>query len=162
MDDVFRRERMQIIYAPSVRQLQDALHCNAMCGYDIQILEALLQTRAKICYLPHKDTPDVINQIILDSVNATRVNSLCEVKSDALVSDTSNIVFEYAFLCKKPSIIALNGIVGIDFSDDRLHMLLQDIAYFAYSLKELRGLVTQLDFLSIESRICKFLQQEWL
>ena len=34
---------MKLVYAPSFRESQDILHANVLCGYDISVLECLLE-----------------------------------------------------------------------------------------------------------------------
>ncbi|MBD5165454.1 hypothetical protein [Helicobacter sp.] len=34
---------MKLVYAPSFRESKDILHANALCGYDISVLECLLE-----------------------------------------------------------------------------------------------------------------------
>ena len=34
---------MKLVYAPSFRECQDILHANVLCGYDISVLECLLE-----------------------------------------------------------------------------------------------------------------------
>lgn len=34
---------MKLVYAPSFRESQDILHANALCSYDISVLECLLE-----------------------------------------------------------------------------------------------------------------------
>ena len=34
---------MKLVYAPSFRESQDILHANFLCGYDISVLECLLE-----------------------------------------------------------------------------------------------------------------------
>ena len=35
---------MKLVYAPSLRESQDILHANVLCGYDISVLECLANT----------------------------------------------------------------------------------------------------------------------
>lgn len=38
---------MKLVYAPSFRESQDILHANVLCGYDISVLECLLEANKK-------------------------------------------------------------------------------------------------------------------
>ncbi|MDE6958798.1 hypothetical protein LS72_005320 [Helicobacter apodemus] len=79
-----------------------------------------------------------------------------------LVSDFSNRIFEYSLSFAKPSIVFLSGITGISFNQDKFYKLLQDCAYFAFSLKDLKDICKTLDFKAKTREIESFLQRDFL
>lgn len=140
---------MQIIYAPSLREIKDSMVTNAMLGYDIALCECLDSAgggaKLEILFLPFCGTPKEYNEIFLESLkhcNIRRISSLKEgIDSSFLVSDFSNIVYAYSLFCKRPSILYLNGFDEAKFGNDRLDLLLNTCVYCAYNQKELRNII---------------------
>lgn len=140
---------MQIIYAPSLREIKDIMITNSTLGYDIALCECLDSAgggaNIEILFLPFCDTKEDYNKKFLDSIkhcNIKRISSLKEgIDSSFLVSDISNIVYAYSLFCKRPSILFLNGFDEAKFGNDKLDLLLNTCVYCAYSHKELRNII---------------------
>ena len=60
-------------------------------------------------------------------------------KNHLLVDDVSNMVFKYAFLTQKPSILCLFGFNGITYpTNDKYYSMLESVTHNVYSLEELK------------------------
>ncbi len=158
---------MKMLYAPSQRIPNDALHNNVICGYEMQVIETLAQAQknTQILYLPHKNTSEVFNEVILEHLKdlpIVRINTLKEgLSADCLVSDMSNYVFAWAFETQKPSIAHLSGFVKIEFSEEPFYKLLDAITTISYSLADLEHHILNLPEIKKE-RLEEFLCKEWM
>ena len=160
---------MKVVYAPSFRGSMDGLHANVVCGFEIMALEVLCEiagSEGEVLYFPHAQTPKIYHTTILQSLKDYPIFQIKQMQktknTDVLVSDFSNRIFEYSLGFAKPSIVFLSGISGITFNKDKFYKLLQDCAYFAFSLKELKSVCKTLDFKAKTQDIQSFLQRDFL
>ncbi|AWI34853.1 hypothetical protein [Helicobacter apodemus] len=160
---------MKVVYAPSFRGSMDDLHTNVVCGFEIGVLESLCEIvgdKGEVLYFPHTQTPKTYHTTILEALKGcpiSHINQMQKAKdTDVLVSDFSNRIFEYSLSFAKPSIVFLSGITGISFNQDKFYKLLQDCAYFAFSLKDLKDICKTLDFKAKTREIESFLQRDFL
>lgn len=160
---------MKVVYALSFRNCIDDLHTNVVCGFEIGVLESLceiLGDKGEVLYLPHTQVPKTYHTTILESLADSPISLIQQMQNvkntDVLVSDFSNRIFEYSLGFAKPSIVFLSGITRISFNQDRFYRLLQDCAYFAFSLKDLKDICKTLDFKAKTREIQSFLQRDFL
>lgn len=160
---------MKIVYAPSFRGAMDDLHTNIVCGFEIGVLEILCEIvgdNGEVLYFPHTKTSKIYHTTILKSLKGYPISQIKQMQraknTDVLVSDFSNRIFEYSLGFAKPSIVFLSGIAGITFNQDKFYKLLQDCAYFAFTLKELKSICKTLDFKAKAQEIQGFLQGDFL
>ncbi len=142
---------MKILYAPMEHQALDLISVNVICGYDMLVLDSLLQCNfiEQILYLPHKKSISELALVrkALKNDKISVIKSLNKAKdSDVLVTDLSNIAFAYSLFYKKPSIYFLPGFTGVAFEGqkDRFFMLMGNFAYFCHSLQGLREMLEEI------------------
>ena len=133
--------KMKVLYAPSKREYNDDLHGNVACGFDVMVLETLVGLEMlEVSYLPHIQTSlkivESIKDIFGDSIDCCKN---APKKIEVVVSDVSNMVFKYAFLTQKPSILCLFGFNGITYpTNDKYYSMLESVTHNVYSLEELK------------------------
>ena len=118
----------------------------------------------KILYLPHSKSNKQYTKKILNAVDDKRLKEIKDIKQaskcDVLVTDVSNLAFSFSLFYKKPSILFLSGFTSLDFGEDRLYKLLENLAYPCYSLSDLKEVLVNLKITSEqkEKKIQEFLE----
>lgn len=142
---------MKLLYAPMERQAHEMISANVICGYDMLVLDTLLQCEfvEQVFYFPHKKSIAEISCVrkALKDDRISTIKSLNKAKdSDVLITDLANIAFAYSLFYKKPSIYFLPGFTGVAFEghQDRLLQLMNDFAFFCHSLQALRDMLAEL------------------
>lgn len=175
---------MKILYAPTYREQNDALHANCLCGYDIQILETLCDAlksqkisrnegggnrllENNVFYLPHPKTPSNYSKVITQSLKGyplKTIKTLSQAKNaNTLVTDVSKLSLVFSMLTKQPSIIFLPSL-NINFGEDRFSQFLLNCCFFANSLETLEHIILAYPQLALEKQanIEKFLEEDLL
>ncbi|MDE6979377.1 MAG: hypothetical protein K2O85_07405 [Helicobacter sp.] len=142
---------MKILYAPMERQAHEMISANVICGYDMFVLDTLLQCEfvEQVFYFPHKKSIAEISCVrkAMKDDRISTIKSLNKAKdSDVLITDLANIAFAYSLFYKKPSIYFLPGFTGVTFEghQDRLLKLMNDFAFFCHSLQALRDMLVEI------------------
>lgn len=141
---------MKLVYAPSLRESQDILHANVLCGYDISVLECLANSggggQNKILYLPNPKTPKSYHKVILDSLPSVKsIKSLQNAKGcDTLITDFSTLALCFNLQFLKPSVLFLPCFTSVDFGEDRLFSLLHRFNFFCFSQQQLEEILQDL------------------
>ncbi|MDY3114097.1 MAG: hypothetical protein SOW25_07225, partial [Helicobacter sp.] len=104
------------------------------------------QTPLEILYLPHKNTPQNYNKIIINSIKQYKLKQIDKIQDcNALITDNQNLALEFITNFKKPCIFALSGLVdGIFKLNELAPEHLQQLIYYAYSLEELTNAIKQI------------------
>lgn len=162
---------MKLVYAPSFRESQDILHANVLCGYDISVLECLLEANIwggqnEILYLPNPKTPKSYHKVILDSLPSIKpIKSLASAKGcDTLITDFSTLALCFNLQFFKPSVLFLPCLTSIDCGEDRLFSLINRFNFFSFSQQQLNQTLQDLPNLSPSKtqEILSFTQEDLL
>ena len=160
---------MKLVYAPSLRESQDILHANVLCGYDISVLECLANTgggQNEILYLPNAKTPKSYHKVILDSLPSVKsIKSLQNAKGcDTLITDFSTLALCFNLQFLKPSVLFLPCFTSVDFGEDRLFSLIHRFNFFSFSQQQLQEIIQDLPNLSPSKiqEILNFTQEDLL
>lgn len=153
---------MKILYAPSKRVFSDDLHANVVCGFDVMVLDSILESKSgEVLFLPHKETSLKITETILNIFGSSIQKSDEMVEADVLVSDISALALEHALWMKNPSILCLFGFNDIQFpQNDRYYALIDNVSYCVYSLKMLKEALLNYENIKVQkiAKIEEFLQ----
>ncbi|MCI5967961.1 hypothetical protein [Helicobacter sp.] len=153
---------MKILYAPSQRAFSDDLRVNVACGFDVMVLDSILESKSgEVLYLPHEETSPKIVEAILGIFGDSLEQADGMAKVDVLVSDVSILALKYALWTSHPSILCLFGFNGIQLpQNDRYYNLVSHLSHCVYSPNALKE--TLRDYQNIKEQkqeeIKKFLQ----
>ena len=162
---------MKLVYAPSFRESQDILHANVLCGYDISVLECLLEAnngggQNEVLYLPNPKTPKSYNKVILDSLPSIKsIKSLSGAKNcDTLITDLSTLALCFNLRFFIFIVLFLPCFTSIDYGKDRLFLLINRFNFLSFSQQQLKEALKDLPNLSPNKtqEILNFTQEDLL
>lgn len=143
---------MNILYTHIHRDYTSPADINLACSHDTMLLEHLhkYQKIQTIFYLTTKPSGGGGGGHIssLDSFNkVVCINNLTDAQQpQAMITDTSNLGFQFAFYFFKPVIYFLPAFDHIVFNNnDKYFTILSSFAVFCHSFKDLRRIINNLD-----------------